>query len=180
MFIYRRYIIRDKMKFMIGQQKRNGDFFTLVVEQKRELLVERHPEDIIEDTLNYFGFDTRGAVKSAGTIIGEFKMSPFIVNPNNTVCLLPAKSPLKGSLIYFNIQHIDHTAPYGKGTIVICSDDRSIIIPSRPTHFQTKVSTADKLRKTIINRNNGNDRIITFRYCRDTGSFIIHNDGDPE
>jgi competence protein ComK len=180
MYISQRYIIRDKLYFMIGYRKANGDYMTRIVEEKRDLIVDRHPESLIEETLNYFGFDLRGAVKSAGTILGELKMSPFIVNPNNTVCLLPAKSPIRGSLVYMNIQHIENIEPHSKGTIVMCSGNRSIILPSRTTRLVTKISQARTFRRTIIERNSGIERKIIYRYCRDTGRFIIHNDGDPD
>ena len=152
MFILTSYIIKDKMMFMVGEY-RKSKLCTRVVEIRRSFLVSKSPEEIMEDTLNYYGFDLRGALQAAGKLLGSPRMCPVIINPNNAVCLFPTKSPLKDNCYFFSIQHVKDFESEDKETKVLWSNGSTIIIPTNKRHFLRKKTNAETLRQTILERN---------------------------
>jgi competence transcription factor ComK len=54
--------------------------------KKTNLLVDRAPLNLLDDTLKYIGFDLRGAMAGAKFILNKTVKCPIIVNPYQSVC----------------------------------------------------------------------------------------------
>jgi len=178
--ILRRYIIKGKMMFL-GGISRGDRCYTLVSEDKRVFLVEQSPEEIIEETCNYYGFDFQGALKAAAKLLETDKPGAFLVNPNDTVCLFSSKSPLRSDSYFINFQHIHCLEDNGCETKIFFNNGHILTIPSRKIHLLARKNAATKLRGIILQRNTCNESIFKRSYsehtfCRETGLYMLNND----
>ncbi|MGM0902899.1 MAG: competence protein ComK [Bacillota bacterium] len=184
MVILRRYIIKEKMRFLVDIS-RGSKGYTLVSEGKREFLVEKSPEEIIEETCNYYGFDFPGALKAAAKILENDRPGAFIVNPNETVCLLSSRSPLRADSYFINVQHIQFLEGIGYGTKVFFDAEHIVTIPTRKVHLLARKNAAEKLRRVILERNIGSKSIFNrpyseYYFCRETGIYMLNDDDYEE
>lgn len=182
MVILRNYIIWEKMMFMIGVS-RGSRRFTLVCEVNRSFLVEQSPEEIIEETCNYYGFDYHGALKAGAKVLGTNKLGPFIVNPNNTVCLFSSKSPLRSDSYYMNIQHIHILEDIGSETKVLFNNGHTISIPTRKNHLHARKCAAKKLRTILTQRKFDFKNLLMkyyreYEFCRETGIYMLEDEDE--
>lgn len=182
--ILRRYIIEEKMKFLVGIS-RGSRCYTLVSEGKREFLVEQSPEEIIEETCNYYGFDLNGALRAAAKILEDDKPGAFIVNPNKTVCLFSSRSNLRPDSYFVNVQHINKLEEIGCETKVLFNNGQIVTIPTRKVHLLERKNAAKKLRRVILERNIGYTSIFKrpyseYHFCRETGIYMLNDEDYDE
>jgi len=169
------------MRFMVGLS-RGTRCYTLVSEGKREFLVQQTPEEIIEETCSYFGFDFQGALKAAAKILGNDKPGAFLVDPNDTICLFSSKSPLRSDSYFINVQHIHFFEETGCETKVVFNTGQTVIIPARKFHLLARNNAAKKLRRVLLERNSDNESFFNrpyseYHFCRETGKYMLKEDG---
>jgi competence protein ComK len=180
--ILRRYIISERMLFLVGVP-RGHKRCTLVAEVNRLFLVEHSPEEIIEETCQYYGIDFYGALKAASKVIGSNKSGPFIVVPHNTVCLFASKSPLRLDNYYINVQHIQTLEDCGCRTKVFFMNGRTVVIPTRKAPLLARKNAALKFRDIMIKRNSGMEPFLGYKeyeFCRETGMYYRLPEDDDE
>ena len=69
-------LIDQKFVCMQGEYDEMGKLCSRVTEGKINFLVDQSPVEIIDATLNYIGFDLKGAKSGARAIFGNVKMCP--------------------------------------------------------------------------------------------------------
>jgi competence protein ComK len=168
------------MRFLVGLS-RGAIRYTLVSEGKREFLVQQTPEEIIEETCNYFGFDFQGALKSAAKILQNDKPGAFLVDPNDTICLFSSKSPLRSDSYFINVQHIHFLEETGCETKVFFNTGQMVTIPTRKVHLLARNNAAKKLRRVLLERNSDNESFFNrpyseYHFCRETGNYMLKED----
>ena len=151
------YIINQKFVCMVGEYDQRGKLCSRVTEGKIDFLVDQSPEEIIDATLKYIGFDLKGAKSGARAILGNVKMCPIMVYPAHNICLFPHKSSTNHDAIWFNVDHIEQTRRLGKKTQVDLSNGVTMIIDSMITAFNAKIAIAKQL-KDITGKRNQFDR----------------------
>jgi len=139
---------------MTGEYDQYGKLCARVMIGSNTLLVDRKPVQLLDDTLNYIGFDLKGAVKGAKNILGNRKRCPIMINPYQGVCMFPTKSSRKEDCIWFNPEHIVNTIARGTQTEVILSNGLSMIVDSKIHIFNNKLQAAHQLKR--ISRERGN------------------------
>lgn len=171
------YIVTKEMSWMAGVYDKNARLLTRVLDNDEDFLVNMTPVEILDETLNFYGFDLRGALNGAKKVHGNVKMSPFIVIPSHAVCLFPTKSPSRHDCIFINVQHILNTLPRDRSTKIQFISGRSLIIPSRYGQFIQKKDKAEQLQRIIAARNEGKFETSYHKreyfYCRETGLLTI-------
>lgn len=172
------------MRFLVDISK-GSKCYTLVSEGKREFLVEKSSEEIIEETCNYYGFDFPGALKAAAKVLENDRPGAFIVNPIETVCLLSSRSPLRADSYFINVQHIQFLEGIGCKTKVFFDTEHTVTIPTRKVHLLARKNAAKKLRRVILERNMGSKSIFNrpyseYHFCRETGIYMLNDDEDEE
>ncbi|MFF2449923.1 competence protein ComK [Neobacillus sp. NPDC058068] len=152
--ILKNYFIEKKMILMMGEYDQIGKLCARVVAGKSSFLVDRPPLHLLNDTLTYIGFDLKGAMTGAKSILGKKKKCPIIVNPYLGISLFPNKSPQKVDCIWFNPEHIIKTTAMGNETKVELSNGYSIRVDSKSSTFNDKIQTAKHLIRLSMERGN--------------------------
>ncbi|MBT2738097.1 competence protein ComK [Bacillus sp. ISL-7] len=152
--IQKSYFIEKKMILLMGEYDCYGKLCARVMAGGSSFLVDRTPLQLLDDTLNYIGYDLRGAMASAKLILGERARCPIIVNPYLRICLFPNKSPHKGDCIWFSPEHIVRTKAMGNKTKVELSNGHSIIVDSKLTFFNNRIHIANQLMQISMKRGN--------------------------
>ncbi|WP_462410367.1 competence protein ComK [Neobacillus sp. Marseille-QA0830] len=139
------YFVERKMILMTGEYNPFGKLCTRVVSGASAFLVDRTPLQLLDDTLTSIGFDLKGAVTGAKSILDKKAKCPIIVNPYLGICLFPTESPQNADCIWFNPKHIVKTTGFGKNTVVEMSNGYTMIVDSKVTAFNDKIQKAQQL-----------------------------------
>ena len=149
------YFLVDKdMIFMMGEYDQRGKLCARVVTGNNSFLVDQSCLQIINESLNYIGYDLKGAIKGTRSILGDRKMCPIMVNPYQCICLFPNKSPQKDDCIWFNPDHIVNTKAFGTKTIIELSNGHTILVDSKLFSFNNKMQIANQLKQISSQRGN--------------------------
>jgi competence protein ComK len=143
--IIKNFFIAKKVILVMGEYDQNGKLCSRIMVEKTTLLVDRAPLNLLDDTLKYIGFDLRGAIAGAKYILNKTVKCPIIVNPYQSVCLFPSKSPQKQDCIWFNPDHIVNTKAIGNKTEVELSNGHFMLVDAKLTAFNNKLQTANQL-----------------------------------
>ena len=150
--IIKNFFIDKKVILAMGEYDQNGKLCSRIMVEKTTLLVDRAPLNLLDDTLKYIGFDLRGAIAGAKYILNKTVMCPIIVNPYQSVCLFPSKSPQKQDCIWFNPDHIINTKSIGNKTQVELSNGHFMLVDAKLTAFNNKLQTANQLKRLTKER----------------------------
>jgi competence protein ComK len=136
----------------MGEYDQHGKLCSRIMVEKTTLLVDKPPLHLLDDTLKYIGFDLRGAIAGAKYILNKTVMCPIIVNPYQSVCLFPSKSPQKQDCIWFNPDHLINTKAIGNKTQVELSNGHFMLVDAKLTAFNNKLQTANQLKRLTKER----------------------------
>jgi competence protein ComK len=150
--IIKNFFIDKKVILVMGEYDQNGKLCSRIMVEKTTLLVDRAPLNLLDDTLKYIGFDLRGAIAGAKYILNKTVKCPIIVNPYQSVCLFPSKSPQKQDCIWFNPDHIVNTKAIGSKTEVELSNGHFMLVDAKLTAFNNKLQTANQLKRLTKER----------------------------
>lgn len=151
-FIVKSHIINQSTVLLMGEYALSGKLCTRIMEGERSFLVDKTPLKVLNTTLNYIGFDLKGAIEGAKMILGKTSMVPIMLNPIQGICMFPTISPDKDDCIWFNPKHIVKTTAVGRRTIVELSNSCSIIVEMREPTFNNKVQIAEQLCRITTQR----------------------------
>lgn len=160
----------------MGEYDQYGKLCTRAMAGKSSFLVDRSPLKILDDTLKNIGFDLRGAMAGAKFLLNKKVKCPIMVNPYQGIYLFPNKSPFKKECIWFNPEHIVKTKAVGKKTIVEFSNGHSILLDSKLPNFNSKIQSANQLKRLSIERGT-NQNPITFYLAKDNNQLIKEKAG---
>ncbi|TKC19097.1 hypothetical protein FA727_06000 [Robertmurraya kyonggiensis] len=155
LFIQGHYIITRSFMYMIGHYDRYGNPFTQIVETDRTIFINKSPIEVLAYSLRCTGFTLDGAIESSKWIMKMDKMVPVVANPYQEVILFPTRSLTHEDNIWFNPYQIRRTSNIKGKTLIILSNHSSLYIPTRLTSFNTKIQTAEQLKKLTTEASNG-------------------------
>ena len=140
------------MILVLGEYDQNGKLCSRIMVDKTTTLVDRTPLHLLDDTLTYIGYDLRGAIAGAKYILNKTVMCPIIVNPYQSVCLFPSKSPQKQDCIWLNPDHIVNTKAIRNKTEVELSNGYFMLVDAKLTAFNNKLQIANQLKRLTMER----------------------------
>lgn len=167
------YIISKQMMRMAGFRDRYGNMCTLVTEVDQSFVVDRSPLEILEDSIQSIGYDLNGARNAAKRILGHYHHQPILVNPIDRIVLFPTKSAHHEECAWFNPAHIKRTTSLYSKTLILFSNNETIIFPAKLYSFNDKIKRAEQLESltrepfllsTIVNRPSNRLRKIETDY----------------
>ncbi len=135
---------------MVGQYDRNAKLCTLVRETTRTFIVDKAPLEILNDTIRCIGFDLRGAMETARSLLGNKHMCPVMVNPIHRICLFPNKSAKHDDAMWFNPVHILRTYTVNGVANINFTNGTTLTIPSKLYSFNHKLQTAEQFMKMTL------------------------------
>ena len=141
-------IISKNFLYLKSEYNASGRHCTRIIEPKKEILVEKEPKEVIDDTLKYFCYDLKGALKGAKSIIGNKKFCPVNLYPAHNIIIFPYKAMDSDDNIWFNSNLIDSAQPSGiKATQVLFDGGQKLLVNSSYRCFNIKLLIADQLWK---------------------------------
>lgn len=146
------YLVSENVILMAGEYDKHGKLCARVMIGGHTLLVDRTPIQLLDETLQYIGFDLKGACNGARSILGNKKMCPIMLNPFQGVSFFPTKSPSKEDCIWFNPDHVVTTKARGSKTEVELSNGLSMIVDAKLQNFNSKLQIANQLKRITSNR----------------------------
>jgi competence protein ComK len=152
LFIEDDYIINPNFNYMVGFFDRNANPCTLVRETERIFVVERSPLEILDDSIRCIGFNLKGAMETAKSLLGNKQMCPVMVNPVYQICVFPIKSSKYIDTIWFNPNHIARTLSFKLNTQVEFTNGITIMVTSKLYSFNNKLQIAEQFRNMMIGR----------------------------
>lgn len=154
------HIINQKTILIKGEYGLHGKLFTRVMVENGSFLVNKPPRQVLDETLHHIGFNLKGAVSGARSILQRTRKCPIILNPYQGVCMFPMMSLRKEENIWFNPVQIKHTRAIGCRTEVYFYNGHSIIVDSKLKPINDKITLAKQL--IDISSQNGNGSIPPF------------------
>jgi competence protein ComK len=148
------YIINQNTVLITGEYDKTGKLCTRVLEVEKSFLVDITPEKLIDDSIQYLGFDLPGAIKSSKKILGPMKMCPFMVNQPLGLCMFPVKSVKKPDCVWFVLAHVKKPEQCGIQTKVHLSHGHSIMVDLKLSAFKKRYNRAIDLCRITSERAN--------------------------
>lgn len=146
------YIINNNFLYMEGEYDDTGRLCTRVYEKTGNFLVDKTSIVIINDTLNYIGYDYKGAVAGSKSRLGNIYMCPVMVCPFQGICIFSNKSFKHSDCKWFNFNQIRRASRFGSKTKIEFFNDTTIIVNTKITSFNSKLVAADQLIKNTKRR----------------------------
>jgi competence protein ComK len=145
-------LINKKFLYLIGSYNELAPSCTIMTEDKKLIQLDQKSEDIINASLNFLGYDFRGAVRGAKYIVGNKKQCPIMLNPVHSVCIFPHISKKRKELYWFNLDYIDLTRAKGSDTEVEFSNGHILLLDTHINNFKAKLQTAEQLKRVTHKR----------------------------
>ena len=144
-FIVESHIVNRNTIFLVGEYALLGRPCTRIFEGNLSFLVNQKPLKVIDESIQYIGYNLKGAIESSKAQDGKTSMVSVMINPAQNVCLFPIISPYKHECIWFNPLHITETKANGTKTDVYLSNGCVITVNMRVSTFNNKWHDAKQL-----------------------------------
>lgn len=144
------YILSPRFMSMVGFFDRQGNINTLVRETGKIFVVHKGPLEILDDTIKRKGFNLNSALKTSRELNPTTYFRPIVADPVAQIVIFPTRSLTSIDNIWFNPVHINRTFNHKSQTIILFSNESSMIFSSGLSSFNTKLTTADQFRKYIF------------------------------
>ncbi|MGG3468991.1 competence protein ComK [Neobacillus pocheonensis] len=151
MIIKQKYLINEKTVLLYGVTYENGELFTFVIEGDDSFFVAMSPAALINTSLICYGSNLKGALESSQLLLGKKrKKYPIKIDASMDIWLFPTKSYKKENCIWFALNQVKNTQPFGvKFTKVFLGYGHTIKIEMKESAFRDKRCQAEELKEMI-------------------------------
>lgn len=112
--IISKYIIVPETKSIRAEFNENGDCRSMVIEGNYTFTVDMKPVEIIEASLNYYGFDLNGAISGSKTVIGLCHAAPIRIPGMIDMYWFPHTLPHHDECVWFALHQVEAILPEGE------------------------------------------------------------------
>ncbi|MEO4054191.1 competence protein ComK [Solibacillus sp. CAU 1738] len=151
---------------MLGQMTNEyGEYFTVIVENKRIYRVNMPMQKLIEINLNYYGSSFRGARDGSRAILGNIHMYPIAINIAKNIIWFPSESMKNPSLRWFALDCILTFGRSGDNeTEVTLTSGLKFVIPVKHKEFLKRYNHAHLLKSKMEQRTTHMSQFIAERF----------------
>ncbi|KML44420.1 competence protein ComK [Cytobacillus firmus] len=114
--LIREYIIIPETKSIRAHFNEEGECCSLVLEGNYTFMVKKKPIEIIDESINYYGFDLNGASSGSKTILGPCRSAPVRIPGGMDMYWFSHTSPGHDECVWFALHHVDAIMPEGYNT----------------------------------------------------------------
>lgn len=151
--ILKKYIIIPETKSIRGHYNDEGDCCSLVLEGNYTFMVMMKPIEIIEESINYYGFDLNGALNGTRTILGPNRIAPVRIPGGMDMYWFPHTWPVHKDCVWFALHHIEAIMPEGPDrSNVYVSGGHCFKLNAPEKDVSIKYDRAEKLESRIAKR----------------------------
>ncbi|KAF0815909.1 Competence transcription factor [Bacillus sp. ZZV12-4809] len=170
--IVKKYIIVPETKSIRSHYNDDGDYCSLVLEGDYTFMVMMKPIEIIDESINYYGFDLNGATSGSKSILGPCRPAPVRIPGGMEMYWFPHTSPLHEDCVWFALHHIDAIMPDGPNTSnVYVSGGLCFKLNASEKDVSMRYDRAEKLESRIARR-----KVNTFSFImeRTTDTYSVN------
>lgn len=172
----REYIINKETISLISEFDNFGKENTRAIEGKNMFLVNKSPEKIINDTLNYLGSSLEGAIIGSKSILGNIYRVPISISAKQGITWFPCNSCRPKESIWLAHSHIENLEKLNSiETIVHMSHGHSLNISMRKKQIEDRMGRAALLQTKLVERST---KKMLFLYEKGSGIKLYKRKGE--
>ncbi|PAE23952.1 MULTISPECIES: competence protein ComK [Bacillaceae] len=169
--LIREYIIISETKSIRSHYNEEGECCSLVLEGNYTFMVKKRPIEIIDESINYYGFDLNGASSGSRTILGPCRAAPVRIPGGMDMYWFPHTSPGHDECVWFAFHHVEAIKAEGHDTSnVYVSGGHCFKLNAAEKEVSMKYDRAEKLESRISKR-----KVNTFSFImeRTTDTYSV-------
>ncbi|MCM3243106.1 competence protein ComK [Cytobacillus oceanisediminis] len=169
--LIKKYIIIPETKSIRAHFNEIGECCSLVLEGNYTFMVKMKPTEIIDESINYYGFDLNGASSGSKTILGPCRAAPGRIPGGMDMYWFPHTSPGHDECVWFALHHIDAIMPEGHDTSnVYVSGGHCFRLNAAEKEVSMRYDRTEKLASKISKRK---ENTFSFVMERTTDTYSV-------
>ena len=126
-----------------------------VIETYGELIINKTPMEIIEDSCLYFGSSYNGRHTATKYLLGISYKSPIIIEESKNIIFFPTNSPRQGDCCWISLRNIIDYKRNHKKSIIYFDHGKKIILDISYGSLDNQILRATRLESVIRNKKIG-------------------------
>jgi competence protein ComK len=153
--LLKNYMINNQTILLTGIYGRFSHLQTMVIEGNKTYRVNVSSDQLINSILRKRGSSLRKSMDKSREYLGNSKMYPIKIDPQQGIYFFPSKSPKRPDCVWFSLIHVKRAETFEKNkTKVFLSHGHSIIIDGQLSAFMNKWQKALELRRKMAESEN--------------------------
>ncbi|MCM3616952.1 competence protein ComK [Sutcliffiella horikoshii] len=129
--------------------KMEGNLYSKVLEEDREVYVALSPIKIMEDSCNFYGSSFEGRKQGTKGISGYTHKPPIVVDPMNDIFFFPTASPTNENCIWISLHYAyEYKKTPSANTKVTFPNNTIVEFPISKTSYEAQVHRTSLFRAT--------------------------------
>lgn len=125
---------------------------TKIIEKEREVIVEKNPFEIMEDSCEYYGSTYEGRINSVKKMLNYSYKIPVLVEESENIIFFPTKSYLLSDCSWINYNYIKKCEKNGNKTTIIFLNDKKIDLEESKLSVNNQILKSSRLESILLNR----------------------------
>ncbi len=123
-----------------------------VIELEKEFIVEKTPNEIINDSCLFFGSSYTGRHEATKYLIGISYKSPIIIEESRNIIFFPTNSPRIFDCNWISLKNIVDYKRYGDKTIIYFKNNKELILDISYGSLDNQILRAARLDSVTRNK----------------------------
>jgi competence protein ComK len=173
MKVLNKYILNLDSEIVTPEFDLYGNENSIIIENDQSFLVKMRPLQLLNESINYYGYSLSGAIEGSRSILGNINMPPVMVIPQAEAIWFPCKSHTHKDCVWLAHAHIlDREKIDSTRTKVYFKQGHSLIIDLSIKQFERKMQRSAELHFQHIKRKTGKfqEFSIGFNILKDSGN----------
>lgn len=143
------FINRFTMAILPGENK----FCSEILEYEQEILVEKRPMEVIDQSCRYFGSSYSGRKTGSKDIANITHKPPVVIDPANSIYFFPTAASTKANCAWIAHSFVkEYKATKEHDTEITFTNGKQITVPMSVGSFENQLFRTAQLRAVISSR----------------------------
>ena len=140
-------------RFTMAIIPKENKFCSEVLEYEKEIIVDKRPLDVIDQSCRYFGSSYSGRKTGTKDLMRVTHKSPIVIDPANSIYFFPTTSSTRADCAWISHSFVkEYSATKDYNTNVTFTNGKQIILPLSAKSFENQLFRTAQLRTTISSR----------------------------
>ncbi|WP_349410102.1 competence protein ComK [Pseudalkalibacillus sp. SCS-8] len=150
--VYEEYLINGETMVILPHYDVHGHLHSLIVETDRELIIQKKPLQIINESCLFHGSSYKGRVEGATHLTNYNRMVPIMICNRTGIYMFPTQSPKSEACLWFSHDHIKEIQPLdAERCYVLLGNQKSLPVHVSKAAMELKVNRTAQFRH-LMNR----------------------------
>ncbi|QGQ44595.1 competence protein ComK [Metabacillus sediminilitoris] len=144
------YIIN---RFTMAILPDSSNMYSQILEYEDDLIVQKRPIEIIDDSCRYFGSSYVGRKEGTKDLIRVTHKSPIVIDPANSIYFFPTTSSTRPNCIWVSHDYVkEYSRAEHDNTMITFKNGKQITIPISQGSFEKQLFRTSYLSTIISSR----------------------------